>query len=135
MKKIIKRDVIWKRQLSKEQYEICRCKGTELAFTGKYYACKDSGIYHCVCCGAPLFSSDTKYDSGSGWPSFWAPIDDSSVSTRLDTRYGMRRIEVSCSQCDAHLGHIFDDGPLPSRQRYCINSVALDLHRGEGDEV
>lgn len=135
MKKIIKQDEIWKRQLSKEQYEICRHKGTELAFTGKYYTCKDKGIYHCVCCGAPLFGSETKYDSGSGWPSFWAPMNDSSVSTQLDTRYGMRRIEVSCSRCDAHLGHVFDDGPLPSRRRYCINSIALDLHRGEGDEM
>jgi peptide-methionine (R)-S-oxide reductase len=129
MSKITKSEEQWRRELTPEQYAVCRRKGTEAPFTGEYYTEKTPGVYHCACCGSPLFDSETKYESGTGWPSFWAPLDVAQVETEVDLSHGMRRVEVTCARCGAHLGHVFDDGPAPTHQRYCINSVALELER------
>lgn len=129
MEKIEKPQEEWKKTLSKDEFDVCRMKSTEPPFTGKYTYCKDDGIYRCTCCGNELFSSKTKYDSGSGWPSFWEPIREDSVKYERDSAYGMTRVEVMCAKCDAHLGHVFEDGPDPTGNRFCINSVSLQLEK------
>ena len=131
--KIRKTDDEWREQLTPEQYQVTRKHGTERAFTGEYWNEKRPGTYQCVCCGADLFRSDDKFDSGTGWPSFTAPMDEEAVTEKEDRSLFMRRTEVLCSRCDAHLGHVFDDGPAPAGLRYCLNSASLHLQPDQGD--
>ena len=126
---VVKTDEEWRKQLTPEQYQVTRKKGTEPAFTGKYWDQHEDGTYRCVCCGAELFTSDTKFDSGTGWPSFSSAIDPSKVKTVEDNTHGMRRVEALCARCDAHLGHVFPDGPRPSGLRFCMNSASLDFEK------
>ena len=132
--KIDKSEREWRDALSAEQFHVCREKGTERAFTGAYWNTKTPGVYRCAACGEPLFSSQTKYDSGSGWPSFWQPLGQDAVATETDASFGMTRTEVRCRRCGSHLGHVFPDGPQPTGLRYCINSVSLSLDPAAGDD-
>ncbi|HSG90712.1 MAG TPA: peptide-methionine (R)-S-oxide reductase MsrB [Pseudomonadales bacterium] len=133
MSKVVKSDAEWREQLSPEAYKVTRKGGTERAFSGPYWDSKTPGVYHCACCDAPLFDAATKYDSGTGWPSFWAPVSDDAVEDREDRKLFMRRTETVCATCDAHLGHVFPDGPQPTGLRYCMNSAALKLVEADAE--
>jgi peptide-methionine (R)-S-oxide reductase len=133
VEKIQKSEQEWMQQLTPEQFQICRLKGTERPYTGKLNDEKGTGVYKCICCGNPLFASGTKFESGSGWPSFYAPLGDDAVATEEDVSHGMRRVEVTCAKCASHLGHVFDDGPKPTGLRYCMNSVSLDFDERKDD--
>ena len=132
MAKVTKSDAEWRKQLTPEQYAVLRRAGTERAGSGEYAHTKDAGVYHCAGCGAPLFRSDTKYESGTGWPSFWEPVSPDAVAEKSDASHGMLRTEILCATCEGHLGHVFPDGPPPTGRRYCMNSLALKLEKSDG---